>query len=139
MARPIPGTGGPKARLAVLGAWRALRLRCPLCGAGHITRRWVTVVPTCPRCRLRLDRGEPDYWIGAMLFNLIAAETLFACAVLAVLLLTWPNPPWDALYWGGIAGTIVMPIVTYPVTKLIWLTFDLLFRPPHPGDFTPAA
>jgi uncharacterized protein (DUF983 family) len=139
MARPIPGTGGSKARLAVLGAWRALRLRCPLCGAGHITRRWVTVVPTCPRCRLRLDRGEPDYWIGAMLFNLIAAETLFACAVLAVLLLTWPNPPWDALYWGGIAGTIVMPIVTYPVTKLIWLTFDLLFRPPHPGDFAPAA
>jgi len=128
-----------KARFALLGAWRALRLRCPLCGAGGVTRRWVIVVPQCPRCRLRLDRGEPDYWIGAMLFNLIAAEILFASGVLTVLLLTAPNPPWDALYWGGIAGTIVMPIVTYPITKLMWLTFDLIFRPPHPGDFAPAS
>jgi len=138
MAAPIPATGS-KARFALLGAWRALGLRCPLCGARPVTRRWVVVVAQCPRCRLRLDRGEPDYWIGALLFNLIAAETLFGGGVLAVLLLTWPHPPWNALYWGGIAGTITMPIVTYPITKLIWLTFDLIFRPPHPGDFAPAS
>ena len=38
-----------------------------------------------------------------------------------------------------VARTIVMPIVTYPITKLMWLTFDLIFRPPHPGDFAPAS
>jgi hypothetical protein len=31
---------------------------------------------------------------------------------------------------------IVLPIVTYPITKLVWLAFDLVFRPPHAGDFT---
>lgn len=37
------------------------------------------------------------------------AEGLFAA--LAVLLWTWPNPPWDALYYGGIVGLIVAPIL----------------------------
>jgi Protein of unknown function (DUF983) len=95
------------------------------------------VRPACRRCRLRLDRGEPDYWIGAMLFNLIAAETLFAAGLVVTLVLTWPEPPWDALYWGSILGMIILPIVTYPITKLVWLAFDLVFRPPHAGDFAP--
>lgn len=129
-------TNTQAARFALVAAWRAFRLRCPLCGARGVTRRWVTVRPACPRCRLRLDRGEPDYWIGAMLFNLIAAETLFAGGLVVTLVLTWPDPPWDTLYWGSILGMIVLPIVTYPITKLVWLAFDLVFRPPHPGDFT---
>ena len=123
---------------ALLGLARAFRLACPLCGGRPVTERWVRVRAACPRCRLRLDRGETDYWIGAMLFNLIAAETLFTVGVLAVLLLTWPAPPWDVLYWGSIVVMIVLPIVTYPITKLCWLAFDLVFRPPHPGDFAPA-
>jgi uncharacterized protein (DUF983 family) len=129
-----------RARLlaAPLGLGRALLLACPRCGGRPVTERWVRVRPVCPRCRLRLDRGEPDYWIGALLFNLVAAEGLFAAGVLAVLLLTWPAPPWDALYWGSIVGMAVLPIVTYPITKLAWLAFDLVFRPAHPGDFASA-
>jgi hypothetical protein len=52
-----------------------------------------------------------------------------------VLLLTWPDPPWDALLWGGIPVLVVFPILTYPVTKLLWLGFDLIFRPPTAKDF----
>jgi uncharacterized protein (DUF983 family) len=126
-----------RAWFAILAGIRALTLRCPLCGARGVTRRWITVRPRCPRCGLRLDRGEPDYWIGAMLFNLIAAESLFAVGVVVTLLVTWPRPPWDALYWGSIMGMAVLPIVTYPITKLVWLAFDLVFRPPHEGDFAP--
>jgi uncharacterized protein (DUF983 family) len=113
-------------------------LRCPNCGTGGVTRRWVEVRPTCPRCHLRLDRGEVDYWLGAMMFNLIGAELLFAGGVLAVLLLTWPDPPWDALLWGGIPVLVVFPIATYPLSKLLWLTVDLQFRPLRPEDFAPA-
>jgi hypothetical protein len=92
----------------------------------------------CPGCGLRLDRGEPDYWLGALLFNLIAAELLFAAGVLAVLLWTWPQPPWDVLQWGGIPVLVAFPILTYPITKLLWLTFDLIFRPPTAGRLRPA-
>jgi uncharacterized protein (DUF983 family) len=134
---PEPSGGSSRARFGVIAAGRALGLRCPLCGARGVTRRWVMVRPACARCRLRLDRGEPDYWIGAMLFNLIAAETLFAAGLVVSLVLTWPEPPWDELYWGSILGMIVLPIVTYPITKLVWLAFDLVFRPPHGGDFAP--
>jgi len=118
---------------------RALRRRCPNCGAGPVVARWIHTRPACPRCRLRLDRGEPDYFLGAIVFNMAFAEGLFAAALLAVLLWTWPNPPWDALYYGGIVGLIVAPILFYPYSKLLWLAFDLLFRPLRPEDFEPPA
>jgi uncharacterized protein (DUF983 family) len=123
---------GPLRRLL-----RALRLRCPLCGGGGLTRRWLHLRPACPRCGLRLDRGEVDYWIGALAFNLIAAELLVAGGLLVALVATWPHPPWDALRWGGIPVVAAFPVLTYPVTKLVWLAFDLTFRPPGAGDFAP--
>jgi len=104
-----------------------------------VIARWIHTRPACPRCRLRLDRGEPDYFLGAIVFNMAFAEGLFAAALLAVLVWTWPNPPWDALYYGGIVGLIAAPILFYPYSKLLWLAFDLLFRPLRPEDFEPPA
>jgi uncharacterized protein (DUF983 family) len=116
---------------------RALRRRCPNCGAGPVVTRWIHTRPACPGCRLRLDRGEPDYFLGAIVFNMAFAEGLFAVGLFAVLLWTWPTPPWAALYYVGISGLIVAPIVFYPYSKLLWLAFDLLFRPLRPEDFEP--
>lgn len=127
--------GSSRARAALLSAWRALRRRCPRCGAGKVTRRWLILRPACPNCGLRLDRGEPDYWLGAMLFNLIAAETLFAAGLVTVLVLTWPDPPWATLQWGSIIAMIVAPLILFPFSKLLWLAFDLVFRPSTPEDF----
>jgi len=128
--------GSSRVRAALISVWRALRLRCPRCGAGKVTVRWLGLRPACPSCGLRLDRGESDYWLGAMLFNLIAAETLFAAGLVTILVLTWPDPPWDALQWGSIVAMIVAPLILFPFTKLLWLTFDLVFRPPTAKDFT---
>lgn len=85
------------------------------------------------------DRGETDYFLGAIVFNMAFAEGLFALGLLAVLLCTWPHPPWDAVYYGGIAGMIVAPVFFYPFSKLCWLAFDLAFRPAGPEDFEGAA
>jgi uncharacterized protein (DUF983 family) len=129
-------TSGSSSRIrAALGsAGRALLLRCPHCGAGKVTRRWL-LRPSCPSCGLRLDRGEADYWLGAMLFNLIAAETLFATGLVTMLVLTWPDPPWAALQYGSVSAMIVAPLILFPFSKLLWLAFDLVFRPPTPADF----
>lgn len=118
---------------------RALWRRCPNCGAGPVTVRWFGLLPSCPGCGLRLDRGEHDYFLGAIVFNMAFAEGLFAVGLLAVLLVTWPNPPWTAIYVGGIAAMIAAPIVLYPYSKLCWLAFDLLFRPLRPEDLAPGA
>jgi uncharacterized protein (DUF983 family) len=116
---------------------RALRLRCPNCGAGPVTVRWFAMRPACPRCRLRLDRGEPDYFLGAIVFNMAFAESVFAIGLTLFLIWTWPHPPWDTLYYVGIAGMIAAPIFFYPFSKLCWLAFDLAFRPLRPEDLAP--
>jgi hypothetical protein len=87
------------------------------------------------RCGIRLDRGEADFFLGAIVFNMAFAEGLFALGLLWVLMATWPTPPWDAIYYGGIAAMVLAPIVLYPFSKLCWLAFDLIFRPPRPEDF----
>ncbi|MEX2220609.1 MAG: hypothetical protein WEG40_02330 [Candidatus Rokuibacteriota bacterium] len=122
---------------AVIRFARALRRRCPNCGGRPVIVRWIRVVPACPGCRLRLDRGEPDYFLGAIVFNMAFAEGIFTAGLLGVLLWTYPDPPWDALYYGGIVGLIVAPILFYPYSKLLWLAFDLLFRPLRPEDVAP--
>jgi len=119
---------------------RALRRRCPNCGARPVTVGWFGLLLACPQCHLRLDRGDSDYFVGALVFNMAFAEGLLALGLLAVLVWTWPNPPWNVLYYGGIAAMILAPIVFYPYSKLCWLAFDLLFRPPQETDFEgPAA
>lgn len=84
---------------------------------------------------MRLDRGEPDYFLGAIVFNMAFAEGIFVLGLIAVLFWTYPNPAWDALYYGGIVGMILVPVFFYPYSKLCWLAFDLTFRPPRPDDF----
>ena len=120
---------------AIVRFTRALARRCPNCAGGPVITRWIHTVPACPRCGLRLDRGEPDYFLGAIVFNMAFAEGLLALGIVVVLLWTWPNPPWNALYYGGIAGLIMAPILFYPYSKLLWLAFDLIFRPLRPEDF----
>jgi uncharacterized protein (DUF983 family) len=111
---------------------RALRLKCPRCGGGDVLRSWFRLQERCPRCALLLDRGEPDYWLGAYAINLVVAEGLAAIVGLVVLVRTWPRGvPGTAT---GVALAILLPIVFFPFSRLLWLAWDLSFRPSEPGD-----
>ena len=112
---------------------RAVLLRCPRCGGASVLRSWFDVRERCPVCGLYLERGEPGYYLGAVLFNLIAAELVFVLGLVAVVLLTWPHPPWDGIFWGGIAVMILLPVLFFPFSKTLWLAFDLIFRRSVPG------
>jgi hypothetical protein len=90
--------------------------------------------PTCPRCHLKLDRGEADYFIGSYTVNFVTAELLICAGALGVILLTWPEVPWTGLKWGLMAAILPVPILFYPFAKTIWLAIDLTFRPPTPSD-----
>ena len=125
------GRGQRAARL--LG--RALLLRCPRCGRASVLRSWFTLRERCPACRFRLDRGEEGYFLGSLLFNLIAAEAVFGVGLLLVIVWTWPNPPWQAMRWGGVALMIALPLLFLLFSRTLWLAFDLVFRPSVPGDF----
>ncbi len=108
---------------------RAFRLRCPNCGEGRLFRSWLRMVERCPRCGLRTGRGEQGYVVGAYMFNIMAAELIWAGLLFLVLWRTWPDPPWKLLTWGGGVLMIALPFACYPFSKTVFLAFDLLFRP----------
>lgn len=84
-------------------------------------------------CGLVFDRREPGYRVGAYMFNIIAAELVFAAAFLLVLKFTWPSPPWDLLTYGGAALMVLLPVLFYPHSRTLFLAFDLVFRPHAPS------
>ena len=92
------------------------------------------MAPVCVACGLKLDRGENDYFIGALLVNFVTAELSIVLGGFVVVLLTWPDVPWVGLKWGLMALMIPMPIIFYPFAKTLWLAIDLTFRPVTPED-----
>ncbi len=84
-----------------------------------------------------MERGEQGYQVGSYMFNIVAAELVFAATFLGVVLLTWPDPPWDALLYGGMVLMLIMPFLFFPFSKTLFLAFDLLFRPPSRSEFVP--
>ena len=118
---------GFRARLAMIV--RALTLRCPHCGARGILESWFKLKERCPRCKLHLHRDEGDYFLGAYTIMLITVELVFAIGFLAVLLITWPNPPWEAIQWVGVVVLSAGVLIAYPFAKTLFLAIDLIFRP----------
>ncbi|MBX3172792.1 MAG: DUF983 domain-containing protein [Gemmatimonadaceae bacterium] len=113
---------------------RALALHCPECGSGGLFRRWLFLQPRCPSCALRLDRANPDHFVGAYLVNLIAAELLFAIGFGLWLLAVWPEVPWDRIEVVAVVAMLLAPLVVYPFTRTVWLAADLIFDPPKASD-----
>jgi uncharacterized protein (DUF983 family) len=132
-SRPAP--------LAPLGTrlWRAVRLRCPVCGGRGLLRGWMSMREQCPTCGLHLNRGEHDFFLGAMMFNIALAEGTLAILLVGALIALWPNVPWTALEIAAPLMMIAAPFVFYPFSQTIWLAFDLLLHPladdelPTPG------
>jgi uncharacterized protein (DUF983 family) len=118
--------------LVVLG--RAARLTCPHCGGGPVLQHWFKMRDRCGNCGLAIERGERDYFIGSMMFNLVVSEMLFAVVFVAVLLTTWPDVPWDTLEWAAPLGMLAAPFILFPFSKLAWLGFDILLRPVTPEE-----
>jgi uncharacterized protein (DUF983 family) len=119
--------------------WRAIRLRCPHCGHGRVLAGWASVRERCDHCGLRFHRGDPEYFSGAMFANLIVSEGFFVISFAAALFLTWPNVPWDALTYVGVAVMALLPVVMYPVSKVVWLAMDTLVRPVTDDELLPSA
>ncbi len=105
---------------------RALRRRCVLCGHRPIFDGWFALRARCPSCGLRFEREE-GYWVGALIANIAVAEALFAVLFIGGILLTHPDVPWTGLGVAAAAAMVVVPIVFYPLSKMLWLWVDLAF------------
>ncbi|HET9016185.1 MAG TPA: DUF983 domain-containing protein [Thermomicrobiaceae bacterium] len=107
---------------------RGFTRRCPRCGDHRIYRRWWAMVGRCPTCGLHFEREE-GYWTGAMAIDLVVTEFVFAAALVAVSVATWPNIPMVPLLVAGLLINGVVSVVFYPIAKTIWVAIDLIFHP----------
>ncbi|HET6954101.1 MAG TPA: DUF983 domain-containing protein [Acidimicrobiales bacterium] len=112
---------------------RGLTRRCPLCGGGHLFRRWFSIVDRCPRCRFPLERIE-GHWIGALGMNTIVSFGAVLVAVVVTFALTYPDESTVPAVVAIVATAIVVPLAFYPVSKTLWSAIDLAMRPLEPDD-----
>lgn len=105
--------------------WRALRLRCPVCGQAPMFRSWFARNEECPRCGWRFMREE-GYFTGAMAINLVVTElVLFA---LAIGLIVYRVPiALDIVI--GIVVALLVSLVGWPFSQSLWVACDLLLHP----------
>lgn len=118
--------------LKLLG--RGIRLRCPNCGEGRILRSWFHLKTHCPVCGLRTDRGEEDFFLGGMMWNIVFSEGVLLLMGLLVGIATWPDVPWTLMQWVGIALMAITPFLLYPFALGFWLANDIWIRPVTPEE-----
>ena len=111
----------------------------PTAAKPKVFTSWFRMRTHCPVCGLKFERGEEGYQVGSYMFNIVAAELIFAAVFVGVMVATWPSPPWKLLEYGGIALMIVAPFVFYPFSKTLFLAFDLVFRPAAHDELAPRA
>ena len=107
---------------------RGLVKRCPVCGSGHLFRRWVDMAEDCPRCGLHFHRS-PGMWMGSWFINLCVDQAAIVIVLVVAVAATYPNPNLWAL---GIAGGIIavgLPFLFFPFSRTIWTALDLIAHP----------
>ncbi|MEO6878871.1 MAG: DUF983 domain-containing protein [Gemmatimonadaceae bacterium] len=114
---------------------RALLLRCPRCGGKGVLRSWLKMKEHCPTCGLVLERGESaDFWMGAYVFNLAIGEVIAIGVPILWMILSAPQQPWTQIEIVAIILCIGLPFAFFPISRTLWLAWDLSFRPSEPGD-----
>jgi uncharacterized protein (DUF983 family) len=119
----------PSAGRAFATLRRLVRLRCPHCGQGAVLRRWFAVHDRCSACGFRYERSDENYFQGAMFVNFMIGGATFGVSLLSVLVLSWPNVPWNALTFGAPVVMLAFMIFLYPISKVVWLSADVMLRP----------
>ena len=104
---------------------RAFARRCPWCGGRGVFASFFELKPACPACGYRFEREE-GYWVGAMVVVTGLLYIVFAALMLGVIALTHPDVPWTPLLVAALAVCLLLPVLAYPLAKLLWIAVDLL-------------
>lgn len=107
---------------------RALRRRCPRCGASKVFRGWFELTDSCSGCGMRFER-EQGYWVGAVAFNTALGIAAFLGSFGLILIMTWPEVPWAIVSPITIVVSLLAVVFGYPTIKLLWVAYDLTVHP----------
>jgi len=127
--RSVDLPAAPMARFRLV-AGRALRRRCPYCGASGIFDGFFTLRERCPGCGTVYDREE-GYFLGAYAINLIFALVV---GLGGALLLIFGTPLRDAsILWKeaiAVSFAVGLPLLFFPFSRTVWIALDLVADPP---------
>ncbi len=103
-----------------------LRGHCPKCGRGKIARSYFRIREACEVCHFQFLRGE-GFFLGAM----VVSYGIFVFGVLPVLIALWILDvlSGNAALILGVAGSIVFPVILYPLSWYLWLYLFFTFIP----------
>ncbi|MEM8904978.1 MAG: DUF983 domain-containing protein [Actinomycetota bacterium] len=113
----------------VLTLRRGLARRCPACGSGGLFRAWFRMRERCPRCGLLFERIEGQ-WLGSLGINTIVTFVLLFVLVVAGVFATAPDVAVTPLIVAAVAIGGLFPALFFPWSRTLWLSIDLLMRPP---------
>lgn len=105
--------------------WRAVKLRCPVCGQSLIVRTPFHLKPKCTSCGAVFQREE-GFFVGAIMANVLATEVLILLVYFACLLLTslGEQAIITVLFIIGAA----FPLSFYHHSWALWLAMDHLIE-----------
>jgi len=69
------------------------------------------------------------------MFNIGLSELLAVVTVGLAIWASYPAIPWDAIWFGAIALMIAAPFLLFPISRIVWLAFDMIFRPHHESHY----
>lgn len=100
---------------------RAIRLRCPRCGATPLFRGWFRMAEACALCGLRFERAQ-GYFVGAIYVN----YTVTAILAIGGFFLLWGLL---GLSTGGQLAVLVPIVVIFPLwffrySRSLWLALE---------------
>ena len=119
-------------------AGRALHRRCLHCGIGRVFRGFWKMNASCPNCGHKFER-ESGYWVGAVIFNMTVAIGAFLLTFGGILIVTWPDVPWDWVAPVTVAVSVVVPVLLYPWAQCLWMAYDLYVHPLEPDEIMKAS
>ncbi len=125
-----PGARIPSVGRALL---RGSLGRCPACGAGRQTERWVRVRERCHRCGLLFERIE-GHFIGAVGINTVISFGILLLSLVVSLVVTFPDFPVVPLILWHVGLAIVVPTFFLPLSRTLWTAIDIGMRPLAPDE-----
>jgi uncharacterized protein (DUF983 family) len=102
---------------------RCARLRCPACGEESIVQNIMRIRHHCPFCETLFKREE-GFFVGAILVNVVATETLIIITYL-LWLLVGPDRE-TAMLALLFSEAVIFPLFFYHYSWSIWLAFNYL-------------
>jgi hypothetical protein len=74
-----------------------------------------------------------------MFFGLMIGETMAVLVIGAFIWITYPNVPWNFMQFAIPVILLVVMVVLFPVSRVVWLAIDVLLRPVEPSELRPSA